>query len=107
MEEKRDTSKSTNSYAQFQRIQVEEKNNEHIKIYMDGSKKDEKVGCVVITPDQKFRKRLKVIIKTIYVSQQTSERRVFITDSLSKLMTVEGNSNSKNLKTLSLRRLLD
>jgi hypothetical protein len=37
----------------------EEKFNEHIKIYTDGSKKDEKVGCTVITPYQKFRKRLK------------------------------------------------
>jgi hypothetical protein len=30
---------------------LEEKYNEHIKIYRDGSKKDEKVGCAVITPD--------------------------------------------------------
>jgi hypothetical protein len=28
---------------------LEEKYNEHIKIYTDGSKKDKKVGCVVIT----------------------------------------------------------
>jgi hypothetical protein len=56
---------------------LEEKYNEHIKIYMDGSKKHEKVGCVVITPDQKFRKRLnpqnmdysaEPIIKAIYTS---------------------------------------
>jgi hypothetical protein len=38
---------------------LKEKYNEHINIYTDGSKKDEKIGCVVITPDQKFRKRLK------------------------------------------------
>jgi hypothetical protein len=40
---------------------MEEKYTEHIKIYTDGFKKDwglEKVGCVVITPDQKFKKRL-------------------------------------------------
>jgi hypothetical protein len=49
-----------------------------IKIYTDGSKKDKKVGCGVITPDQKFGIRLKspntvygatqeAIIKVIYV----------------------------------------
>jgi hypothetical protein len=37
---------------------IEEKYNEHRKIYTDGSKKDEKVGCVVITPYQKFRKMI-------------------------------------------------
>jgi hypothetical protein len=35
---------------------LEEKYNEHIKIFTDGFKKDEKVRCGVITPDQKFRK---------------------------------------------------
>jgi hypothetical protein len=72
----------------------------------------------VITPDQKFRKRLKphntvystvqeAIIKAIYVTQRTGERRVIIKDSLSTLNTVKGDINSKNLKTLSLRKLLD
>jgi hypothetical protein len=53
---------------------------------MNGSKKDEKVGCAVITPDQKIRKILKprntvysaeqeAIIKAIYVTQRTGERR--------------------------------
>jgi hypothetical protein len=56
-----------------------EKYNEHIN---DESKKDEKVGCVVITPDQKLRKRIKpqntvynaeqvAIIKAIYVTKRT------------------------------------
>jgi hypothetical protein len=69
---------------------LEEKYNELIKIYMDGSKKVEKVGCAVITPDQKFRKRLKpqntvynaekeAIIKATYVTQRTVERRLIIT----------------------------
>jgi undecaprenyl pyrophosphate synthase len=35
---------------------LEEKYNEHIKIYTDGSKNYEKIGCLVITPDQKFKK---------------------------------------------------
>jgi hypothetical protein len=97
---------------------LEEKYNKLIRIYMDDSKKDEKVGCSMITPDQKFRKRLKpkntvysaeqeAIIKAIYVTQRTGERRVVITDSLSTLMAVEGDINSKNPKTLSLRKLMD
>jgi hypothetical protein len=95
-------------YAETAKI-LEEKYNEHIKIYTDGSKKDENVGCAVITPDQKFRIRvkpqnmvysaeLKAIIKAIYVTQRTSERQVIITDSLSTLMAVEGDINSENPK---------
>jgi hypothetical protein len=72
----------------------------------------------VITPDKNFRKKQKPqntiysaeqepIIKAIYVSQQTSERRVIITDSLSTVMAVESDFNSKNLKTQSLIKLLN
>jgi hypothetical protein len=59
----------TNPQAQSQSDQVasdftqkqilEEKYNKHIKIYTDGSKKDEKIKCALETPDQKLRKRLK------------------------------------------------
>jgi hypothetical protein len=93
---------------------LEEKYNERIKIYTDGSKKD----GAVITSDQKFRKRLKpgntvysaeqeTIIKAIYVTQGISERQVIITNSLSTLMTVEGDLNSKSPKILSLIKLMD
>jgi hypothetical protein len=91
---------------------LEEKYNKHIQIYMDGSKKDEKVGCAVITPDQKFRKRLKPqnmvysaeqdAIKVINVTQRTAEYRVIIMDTFSTLIALTGNINSKNPKTLSL-----
>jgi hypothetical protein len=88
---------------------LKEKCNEHIKIFTDGSKKDEKVGCAVIVPDQKFRKRLKpqntvysteqkTIIKVIYVTQRTGEWRVITTDSLSRLMAMEL-KKSKNIIT--------
>jgi hypothetical protein len=68
----------------------------------------------VITLDQKFRKSLKPQNtvysdeqKAIYVTQRTGERRVIITYSLNTLMAVKGDINSKNTKTLSLRKLLD
>jgi ribonuclease HI len=72
----------------------------------------------VITADQKFKKRQKpqnmvysaeqeAIIKAIYVIKRNGERLVIITDSFSTLMAVEGNINSKNPKTQSLRKLLD
>jgi hypothetical protein len=81
-------------------IKLKEKYNEHLKIYTD--KTDEKIGCAVITPDQKFRKRLKTqntvysaeqeaIIKAIYVTKRTGEWQVIITDSLSTLMAIKGN----------------
>jgi archaellum biogenesis ATPase FlaH len=47
------------------------------------------------------------IIKAIYDTQRTGEQRVIITDSLSTLMAVKGDINSKNPKTLSLRELMD
>jgi hypothetical protein len=82
-----------------------------MKIYTECSKKDEKVGCGLITTDQKFRKRLnpqntvysaeqEAIIKVKYVTQRTGERQVIITDSISTHMVVKGNINSKNPKTL-------
>jgi hypothetical protein len=85
---------------------LEEKYNEHIKIYTNGSKKDEKVGCAVITPDQKFRKRLKPQ-NTVNSAEQEASEWPSITDSLSTLKAVNGNINSKNPKTLSLRKLLN
>jgi hypothetical protein len=66
---------------------LEEKHNEHMKKQgRDDTKKYDKVGCAVITPDQKFRKRLKfqnmvysaeqkAIIKAIYVTQRTGRRQ--------------------------------
>jgi hypothetical protein len=47
------------------------------------------------------------IIKAKYVTQQIGERRVIITNSLSTLMAVKGEINSKIPKTLSFRKLLD
>jgi ribonuclease HI len=54
----------------------------------------------VISPDQKFRKSAEkeAIIKVIYVTKRTGERRVIITDSLSTLMAIEGDINSENQK---------
>jgi hypothetical protein len=92
---------------------LEEKYNEHINIYTDGSKKDEKVGCAVITRDQKFRKRLKPQKRSTVLNKKQSSKRytlpkgqvngMIITDYLSTLMVVEGDIYSKSPKTLSLR----
>jgi hypothetical protein len=38
--------------------QMEEKYKNKIKMYTDGSKKDKKVACAVITPEWKTRKRM-------------------------------------------------
>jgi hypothetical protein len=67
------------------------------KNLQEGSKRDEKVGCVVTKPDHKFIKRLKP--QNTFNSAEE--------DSFSTLMAVEGDINSKKPKTLSLRKLLD
>jgi branched-subunit amino acid aminotransferase/4-amino-4-deoxychorismate lyase len=53
-----------------------------------------------------YRAEETVIIKAIRVSEQIDEQKVIITNSLSSLMAVEGNLNSKNPKTRTLRKLL-
>jgi hypothetical protein len=70
---------------------LKEKYNEHIKIYTNSSKKDEKVGCTVITQNPKFRKRLK---------PQNHKSKVIKTDSLSTKMAIERDINSKIPKLL-------
>jgi hypothetical protein len=58
---------------------TEKKYNEHIKIYTDGSKKDEKVGCAVLASHQEFKKRLKpqytvYRLYTVLNKKQSSKR---------------------------------
>jgi hypothetical protein len=48
---------------------LQKKYNEHIKIYTEESKKYGKFGCVVITSDQKFKKRPKPQ-NTVYSAEQ-------------------------------------
>jgi hypothetical protein len=54
---------------------LEEKCNEHIKIYTNGSKKDEKVWCAVITLDQKFKKRQNPKIQSTVLNKKQSSKR--------------------------------
>jgi ribonuclease HI len=51
---------------------LKEKYKKHIKIYTDGSKKVEKVGFAVITPDKNFRKKQKPQ-NTIYSAEQVQQ----------------------------------
>jgi hypothetical protein len=47
------------------------------------------------------------IIKGIQVSRREERRRVVVTGSLTSLMAVEGDTNSKNPKRRTLRKLLN
>jgi ribonuclease HI len=67
---------------------------------MNGSKKRPNLQDTVYSAEQQ------ALIKANYVTQRTGERRVIITNSLSTVMAVEGNINSNNPKTLSLRKRL-
>jgi hypothetical protein len=61
---------------------LQEKYERHLKIYTDGSKKDERAGYAVITPNRTYRRRVqqqntvfiteqKAIIKAIWLTEGT------------------------------------
>jgi hypothetical protein len=84
----------------------------------DGSKREEKVGYVVVTDQQSTRRRIKdqssifraeqeAIIDTIHKLPTTGVRGVIFTDSLSTMMAASGNNNTNNPKTRKIRQLMD
>jgi hypothetical protein len=70
---------------------------EQIKVYTDGSKKDEKVAFVVITPEWKSKKRMWPQ-NTGYSAEQ---------EAIIKAMSIEENDDKNTPKTRTLRKLLD
>jgi ribonuclease HI len=83
----------------------------HVKIYTDGSKKDERAGYAVITTIRTYRRRVhqqinvfsteqEAIIKAIWLMKGTQRDKVIITDSLSTLTAIKGNIHTKNPKTI-------
>jgi hypothetical protein len=90
----------------------------HVKIYTDGSKKDERAGYAVITPNRTYRRRVQqqstvfsteqeAIIKVIWLTEGTQRDKVIITDSLSTQTAINGNNHTKNPKTIKLREMMD
>jgi ribonuclease HI len=88
---------------------IQEKYERHQKIYTDGSKKDERAGYAVITPNRTYRKRVhqqstvlsteqEAIIKAIWLTEGTQRDKVIIIDSLSTLTAINGNNHTKNPK---------
>jgi ribonuclease HI len=94
---------------------VNEKYNGHTRIYTDGSKKEEKVGYVVVTDQESTRRRIrdqlsteqKAIIGAIQKLATTGLRGVIFTDSLNTMMTASGNNHTKNLDTRKITQLMD
>jgi ribonuclease HI len=95
---------------------IQEKYERHQKIYTDGSKKDEREGYAVITPNRTDRKRVhqqstvfsteqEAIIKAIWLTEGTQRDKVIITNSLSTLTAI--NNHAKNRKTIKLREMMD
>jgi ribonuclease HI len=80
--------------------------NKRLKIFTDGSLKDERVGYAIVTPEITIKNRMRsqttifsaeqeAIIKAIYISKGEGAT-VIATDSLSTIMVVEGTRWTKN-----------
>jgi hypothetical protein len=87
-----------NRRAEFQEL-VNKKYNNHVRIYTDASKKEEKVGYVVVTDQQSTRRRKRgqssifkpeqeAFIGAIQKLPTTGVRGVIFTDSLSTMMVL-------------------
>jgi ribonuclease HI len=85
----------------------DERLNEHEHIYTDGSLKEEKVGCAVVTPSFTLKYRLLpqttifnaetfAILKAMEQPNETNCSRIIMTDSLSSLTALEKVFPSKN-----------
>jgi ribonuclease HI len=99
--------------AEFQEL-VNEKYNDHTRIYTDGSKKEEKVGYAVVTDQQStwnqssiFSVEQEAIIGALQKLPTTGVRGVIFTDSLSTMMVASGNKHTINPKTRKIRQLMD
>jgi hypothetical protein len=93
---------------------VNEKYNVHTRIYIDGSKKEEKIGYVVVTDQQSTRRRISdqssifseeqdSIIDVIQKLPTTGVRGVIFTDSQSTMMAAPGTNHTKNPKKRNIR----
>jgi ribonuclease HI len=91
--------------------------NERLKIFTDGSLKDERVGNVNVTTETTIKNQVRsqttlfsaeqeAIIKAIYISKRKGAT-VIAKDSLSIMMAVEGARWTKNQKTRRIKELLD
>jgi ribonuclease HI len=87
-------------------------------LYTDGFRKDERVACAIVTPECKIRKRMRsqntiygaeqeAIIKAIGTTRKSNKKRIILIDSLSTLIVIEGNGDTKNPETRILRKMLD
>jgi hypothetical protein len=89
---------------------INEKYNDHTRIYNDWSKKEEKVEYAVVTDQQSTRKRTRdqssifsakqeAIIGAIQKLPTTGVKGVIFTNSLSTMMAASGNNHTKTKKT--------
>jgi disulfide oxidoreductase YuzD len=96
---------------------LNEKYEHHSKIYTDGSKKDEKVGYVVVLCETTINRKQfpqnsiysaeqSDIVNAIYSTANCNQKRVIITDSLSTII-VSDRKRSKNPKTQLIRKQID
>jgi ribonuclease HI len=103
--------------AEFQEL-INEKYNDHTRIYTDGPVKEEKVGYAFETNQQSTRRRIRdqssifsaeqeAIIDAIQKLPTAGVRRVIFSDSLSTTMAASRNNHKKNPKTRKIRQVMD
>jgi ribonuclease HI len=91
--------------------------NEQLKIFTNGSLKDERVDYAIVIPETTIKNRMRsqttifraeqeAIIKAIFISKGKGAT-VIATDSLSTMMVIEGTRWTKNPNTRRIRDLLD
>jgi hypothetical protein len=98
---------------------LENKYKHHIKVYTDGSNKEDRLGYSVIWNQQNIKKRIRpqntifsfsaeqsAIITVLYTTMRDSENKLIATDSLSKLIAAMDKKETKNPKTRIIRNLL-
>jgi hypothetical protein len=95
--------------AEFQEL-VNEKYNDHTRIFTVGSNKKEKVGYAVVTNQQSTRRRRSHKSSIFSAEQEATDngvRGVIYTDSLSTMMAASGTNHTENPKTRKIRQLMD
>jgi hypothetical protein len=106
-----------NGSAKKRLVSWKNKYKHHIKIYTDGSKKEDKVGYSVICNQQTIKKRIRpqntifsteqgAILSAIYATMGDPGIKVIATDSLRTLLAASDKKFTKNPKTRLIRKLL-
>jgi ribonuclease HI len=97
---------------------LDEDSGKHGKIYTEGSKMGDKVKYAIVKEEHTIKKKIlpqntvfsaeqSAIIESIQSEKNNRHEIVIITDSVIKIMAAEHHTPPKNLKTQTIRKILD